>query len=73
MRHKSLAPSLIAALVIGAASHAQAIPVTFNFESVAPHDNVAENHGLGKTGGNTEIATKMNGVLTLHWTWESRR
>ncbi|MDQ2918192.1 MAG: hypothetical protein M3R40_13745 [Pseudomonadota bacterium] len=63
MRHKSLAPSFIAALVIGAASHAQAIPVTFNFDSVAPHDNVAEAFGLGKTGGNTEIATNMNGVL----------
>ncbi len=63
MRHKRLAPSFIAALVIGAASHAQAVPVTFNFDSVASHDNVAEGNGLGKTGGNTDIATNMNGVL----------
>lgn len=53
----------IAATFVLAAAPSHATLITFNFDAVQPHDNTAEGNGLGKTGGNTEVAAYMNAVI----------
>lgn len=62
MRARKLVSALFPALLFGASSAAVAVPVTFDFNGVALSG--AHGNGLGATGGNSAVATNMNGALS---------
>lgn len=62
MHVSKLVSALFPVVMFGASGAAVAVPVTFDFDGVAisgTHGN-----GLGKTGGNSAIATNMNAALS---------